>query len=167
VVRSACRPLATASAPAQLGTALAQVPGEYLEGREILIRADSDGATHGLIDYCREADLRFSVGYELTGPVREAILEILEDTSVVRQARPAASPGRLTQHTPPLQNTTRRPRAGGRHEDRCARGPLPAGKRLRGAVTGHLTTRTTSPAPPRDHSQRVDACPPPLLNSPG
>jgi hypothetical protein len=31
-----------------------------------LVRADSAGATHGLIDYCREANLRFSVGFELT-----------------------------------------------------------------------------------------------------
>jgi hypothetical protein len=59
--------------------ALAQVPADYLDGREILIRADSAGATHGLIDYCREADLRCSVGYELTEPVRQAILQIPTD----------------------------------------------------------------------------------------
>ena len=56
--------------------ALAQVPAEYLESIEILVRADSAGATHGLIDYCREGNMRFSVGYELTEPVRQAILEI-------------------------------------------------------------------------------------------
>ena len=38
----------------------------YIEDLEILVRADSAGATHGLIDYCREANLRFSVGFELT-----------------------------------------------------------------------------------------------------
>src|ERR1017187_4738091 len=56
--------------------ALGQVPAKYLEGLEILVRADSAGATHGLIDYCREGNMRFSVGYELTEPVRAAILQI-------------------------------------------------------------------------------------------
>ena len=32
----------------------------------MLVRADSAGATHGLVDYCCEAGMRFSVGYELT-----------------------------------------------------------------------------------------------------
>jgi hypothetical protein len=54
--------------------ALAQIPAESVQSCEILVRADSAGATHGLIDYCREADLRFSVGFELTEPVRQAIL---------------------------------------------------------------------------------------------
>jgi len=56
--------------------ALAQIPAEHADSLEILIRADSAGATHGLIDYCREGNMRFSVGYELTVPVRAAILEI-------------------------------------------------------------------------------------------
>ena len=46
------------------------------------MRADSAGATHGLVDYCREANLRFSVGYELTEPVRQAILDIRADAWV-------------------------------------------------------------------------------------
>jgi hypothetical protein len=62
--------------------ALAQVPPEYIEQLEILVRADSAGATHGLIDYCREGNMRFSVGYELTEPVRQAILQILKDAWV-------------------------------------------------------------------------------------
>ncbi|HZK73723.1 MAG TPA: IS1380 family transposase, partial [Clostridia bacterium] len=65
-----------------LDLALAQVPAQYIEGLEILVRADSAGATHGLVDYCREGNLRFSVGYELTEPVRCAILEIPEDAWV-------------------------------------------------------------------------------------
>jgi len=59
--------------------ALAQVPVEYVESLEILVRADSAGATHGFVDYCREANMRFSVGYELTEQVRAAILQIPED----------------------------------------------------------------------------------------
>jgi hypothetical protein len=62
--------------------ALAQVPPTYIETLEILVRADSAGATHGLIDYCREGNMRFSVGYELTEPVRQAILQILKDAWV-------------------------------------------------------------------------------------
>jgi hypothetical protein len=64
---------------AVLDRALAQIPAEHVEQIEILVRADSAGATHGLIDYCREARLRFSVGYELTAPVRAAILAVPDD----------------------------------------------------------------------------------------
>src|SRR5215216_5245359 len=44
--------------------------------------ANTAGATHGLVDYCREANMRFSVGYELTEPVRAAILAIPADAWV-------------------------------------------------------------------------------------
>jgi hypothetical protein len=67
---------------AVLDRALEQIPAEHIEGIEILVRADTAGATHGLIDYCREANMRFSVGYELTETVRAAILEIPEDAWV-------------------------------------------------------------------------------------
>jgi len=63
--------------------ALAQIPAEYIESLEILVRADSAGATHGLVDYCREGNMRFSVGYELTEQVRAAILAIPEDAWVL------------------------------------------------------------------------------------
>ena len=53
---------------------LAQNPDAHLETVEILIRADSAGATHKTADHCRRCDLRFSFGYELTEPVRAAIL---------------------------------------------------------------------------------------------
>lgn len=65
-----------------LDLALAQIPAKYVEQLEVLVRADSAGATHGLVDYCREANLRFSVGYELTEPVRQAILDIRADAWV-------------------------------------------------------------------------------------
>ena len=67
---------------AVLDLALAQIPAGYAESLEILVRADSAGATHGLIDYCREGNMRFSVGYELTESVRSAILQIPEDAWV-------------------------------------------------------------------------------------
>ena len=65
-----------------LDLALGQIPARYIESIEILVRADSAGATHGLLDYCREGSLRFSVGYELTEAVRAAILQIPEDAWV-------------------------------------------------------------------------------------
>jgi len=58
---------------------LAQIPDEHLETIELLIRADSAGATHETADHCQRADLRFSVGYELTEQVRAAILDTPED----------------------------------------------------------------------------------------
>ena len=68
---------------AVLDLALAQIPPAYIESLEILVRADSAGATHGVIDYCREGNLRFSVGYELTESVRSAILTIPENAWVL------------------------------------------------------------------------------------
>jgi hypothetical protein len=58
---------------------LAQVPVKLIETIEILVRADSAGATHELLDYCREHRLRYTVGYELTEQVRAAILKLPED----------------------------------------------------------------------------------------
>jgi hypothetical protein len=62
-----------------LDRALAQIPAEYIEKLEILVRADSAGATHELADHCYEANMRFSFGYELTESVRTAILETPAD----------------------------------------------------------------------------------------
>jgi hypothetical protein len=56
--------------------ALAQIPVELIETIEVLVRADSAGATHDLLDFCREHRLRYSVGFELTDQVRAAILKI-------------------------------------------------------------------------------------------
>jgi Transposase DDE domain group 1 len=60
-----------------LGLALAQLPAEDLD-REILVRTDIGGATHQFTSDCREAGIRFSVGYELTETVRAAILKLPE-----------------------------------------------------------------------------------------
>jgi hypothetical protein len=62
-----------------LDRALAQIPAEYIETLEILVRADSAGATHELADHCYEGNMRFSFGYELTESVRTAILETPAD----------------------------------------------------------------------------------------
>ena len=55
--------------------ALQQIPEEHVGEIEMLLRADCAGATHELIDWCRDARIGFSVGYDLTEPVRAAILK--------------------------------------------------------------------------------------------
>ena len=62
---------------AVLCLALEQLPAEDL-GREILVRADIGGATHAFTADCRDAGIRFSVGYELNDTVRQAILDLPE-----------------------------------------------------------------------------------------
>ncbi len=56
--------------------ALAQIPAKHIEQMEVGLRVDSAGACHELLDWCREARIAFSVGYDLTETVREAILDI-------------------------------------------------------------------------------------------
>jgi hypothetical protein len=58
---------------------LAQIPAEHVESIQILIRADSAGATHETADHCHGGNLRFSFGYELTETVRSAILQTSDD----------------------------------------------------------------------------------------
>jgi hypothetical protein len=62
-----------------LDQALAQIPADYIESLEILVRADSAGATHELADHCHQGNMRFSFGYELSESVRAAILETPEN----------------------------------------------------------------------------------------
>lgn len=58
-----------------LGLALEQLPAEDLD-REILVRTDIGGQTHAFTADCREAAIRFSVGYELNETIRAAILQV-------------------------------------------------------------------------------------------
>src|SRR4051794_23073044 len=64
---------------AVLDGALAQLPKKVAAREAILVRADSAGATHELIDFCRDGRLRFSGGVDLTEPIRTAILGLDED----------------------------------------------------------------------------------------
>ena len=64
---------------AEIDRSLAQIPAEQIESIEILIRADSAGATHETADHCHGGNLRFSFGYELTETVRSAILQTSDD----------------------------------------------------------------------------------------
>jgi hypothetical protein len=60
-----------------LQLALEQLPEADLH-REILARADIGGRTHAFTRDCRDAGIRFSVGYEVDARVREAILDLPE-----------------------------------------------------------------------------------------
>src|SRR5450759_835332 len=55
--------------------AIEQIPAEYIQGIDLLLRVDGAGASHRLLDWCRQGQIGFSVGYELTGAVRTAILQ--------------------------------------------------------------------------------------------
>ena len=57
--------------------ALEQLPAE-IDLRSVLLRCDSAGATHLLTDTARDLELRFTVGFDLTAPVRAAILRLPE-----------------------------------------------------------------------------------------
>ena len=60
-----------------LEQALAQLPEEEV-GPGLLVRCDRAGATHAFLDAVVARGLRFSVGLDLTEPVREAILALPE-----------------------------------------------------------------------------------------
>jgi hypothetical protein len=64
-----------------LDLALAQLDQRALDG-EILVRADGAGATHELTEHCREGGMRFSFGFDLSEPVREAIIAMPESAWV-------------------------------------------------------------------------------------
>ena len=63
---------------AVLVDALEQLPREVAETETIVMRTDSAGLTHELLDFCRDGRIRFSVGFDLTEPVRAAILALPE-----------------------------------------------------------------------------------------
>ena len=60
---------------ALLGLALAQLPVDPGD-HEVIARADSAGLTHGFVDACRAAGVRFAIGHDLTEPIRTACLGV-------------------------------------------------------------------------------------------
>jgi len=58
-----------------LGMALAQLPVDP-RSTEVVARADSAALTHGFVDACRDAHVRFSIGHDLTEPIRRACLAV-------------------------------------------------------------------------------------------
>ena len=54
---------------------LGQLPREVVESEAILARADGAGSVHELLDYLREGEINFSVGFDVTAEVRQAIID--------------------------------------------------------------------------------------------
>ena len=67
--------------------AVAQIPAGHIETIEILLRVDSAGASHELIDWCREGQIEFSVGYDLTETVRARFSRSLRTTGFAHWIR--------------------------------------------------------------------------------
>jgi hypothetical protein len=58
--------------------ALEQLPRAVVETAPIVVRTDSAAATHELTDELRAVQVNFLMGFDLTEPVRQAILELPE-----------------------------------------------------------------------------------------
>ena len=83
--------------------AVGQIPAGHIETIELLLRVDSAGASHELLDWCREGQIAFSVGYDLTETVRAAILKTAEHDWVRAldqdgQDRPNGEVAEITEH---------------------------------------------------------------------
>jgi len=61
--------------------ALQQLPEDCMT-EPLLVRGDSAACVHELIDFCRDAQMRFSVGHDLNAEVREAIAKLPESAWV-------------------------------------------------------------------------------------
>jgi len=62
---------------AVLGDALVQLPIDPAE-QEVIVRADSAGWSHGLVDACGERNARFVIGHQLTVEVASVLVEVPE-----------------------------------------------------------------------------------------
>ncbi len=58
-----------------LGLVLEQLPVDP-DRVEVIARADSAALTHGFVDACRESGVRFTIGHDLTAPIRTACLAV-------------------------------------------------------------------------------------------
>jgi len=60
-----------------LDAALYQLPVDPHD-REVIVRADSAGCSHGFLDACRERGVRFVVGHNLTAEIAGVVLDVPE-----------------------------------------------------------------------------------------
>jgi len=93
----------TADQIAVAEAALQQIPIEHIETIDLLLRVDSAGASHELLDWCRDGRIGFSVGYDLTETVRDAITQIADGAWVCAvdqdgTARPNGHVAEITDH---------------------------------------------------------------------
>jgi hypothetical protein len=59
--------------------ALGQLPRSVVEEAALLVRTDSAGLTHELLDFLHDGNIRFSVGMDMTEDVRRAVLAIRDE----------------------------------------------------------------------------------------
>jgi hypothetical protein len=87
--------------------AISQIPSEHIQSVRILLRADSAGQSHELLDWCREARIRYSVGYELSDAVRSQILKLADGNwvSAVEQDGTPRTNGQVAEITAALDLT--------------------------------------------------------------
>jgi len=71
-------PVGPGSLAPQLGEGRQRAAQAQALGPGVLVRADSGGASHDFLDRVVSRGFRFSVGFDLTEPVREAILTVPE-----------------------------------------------------------------------------------------
>ena len=88
--------------------AVEQIPAEHVADIELLLRVDSAGACHELLDWCREGQIRFSVGYDLTETIRTAITEIPHSAwaAALDQDGTQRANGQVCEITPALDLTS-------------------------------------------------------------
>ena len=60
-----------------LADALAQLPIDPTE-REVIVRADSAGWSHGFVEACRQRHVRFVIGHQLTVDIASVLVDVPE-----------------------------------------------------------------------------------------
>ena len=65
----------------------------------MIARADSGALTHGFVNACRDANVRFSIGFDLTEKVRTACLSVPDDAGS-RRSPPTASTNATAPRSP-------------------------------------------------------------------
>ncbi|MDZ7826258.1 MAG: IS1380 family transposase [Gammaproteobacteria bacterium] len=95
-----------------LADAIAALPAEWRVGhspgdhrddaaKDLVVRADAGGTSHWLVEECRHRNIGYSLGFAITGAVRDAIVCVDDDTWVPAvdgngRARPGAEVAELT-----------------------------------------------------------------------
>jgi len=98
-----------------LGEAVDALPAEWRAGhepgdhpddtaKELVVRADAGGTSHWLTEECRDRNIGFSLGFAITGAVRDAIVGVGDDAWIPAvdgngQPRPGAQVAELTDAT--------------------------------------------------------------------
>ena len=145
------------------GAALEQLPRGTVEEADILLRADSAGATHELLDWARAGRIRFSVGFDITEPVRQASSHCPSPPSERRSARTATTataPGSQRSLTASISRAG--PRAPARS---CAVSVPTLARSSPSPITAATASRSPSPTSKAQTSQRSSGATAPVRTS--